>query len=59
MPKFHLILENVAGKLDERVTEYIDEAELCTAVIDFATDINSFRDGDVIRIVEVIDAPAP
>src|SRR6266702_4170305 len=52
MPKFHLILENVGGKLDERVTDDVDEAELVTAVTDFALDIGSFRDGDIIRIVE-------
>lgn len=51
MPKYQIILENTAGKLDERIVE-ADDAELCEHMIDFVTDIGSFRDGDVIRVVE-------
>jgi hypothetical protein len=55
--KYHVILENVAGKLDERVVTVtptnIDDPELTEAVIDFILEIGTLRDGDVIRIVEM------
>lgn len=46
----HIILENVAGKLDERFSS--DDVEsIRHAVFDLALE-TKFRDGDVIRIVE-------
>lgn len=51
MTKYQIILENTAGKLDERIVE-ADDAELCEQISDFVFEIGSFRDGDVIRVVE-------
>lgn len=51
--KYHVILENVAGKLDERVVEVNDDPELTEAVVDWILEIGSLRAGDVIRIVSV------
>lgn len=53
--RYHVILENVAGKLDERVVTVNDDPELTEAVVDFILDVGSLRDGDVIRIVEMED----
>jgi hypothetical protein len=53
--RYHVILENIAGKLDERVVTVNDDPELTEAVIDFIHDVGSLRDGDVIRIVEMED----
>ena len=49
---FHIILENIGGKLDERVVTVNDDPELTEAVVDFIQEL-TLRDGDVIRIVEV------
>ncbi|WFU19450.1 hypothetical protein [Bradyrhizobium sp. CB3481] len=54
MAKFHIIVENVAGKLDERIVD-ADGAELPEQVSDFVHEVCSLRDGDVIRIVEKED----
>lgn len=53
--RYHLILENVAGKLDERFVDVRDDSspELAEAIAEFARDISLFRDGDKIRVVEV------
>ena len=53
--KYHVILENVAGKLDERVVEVNDDPELTEAVVDWILEIGSLRAGDVIRIVSMED----
>jgi len=53
--RYHIILENVVGKLDERVVTVNDDPELTEAVVDFIHDVGSLRDGDVIRIVEMED----
>jgi hypothetical protein len=50
--QYRIILENVAGKLDEQHFDG-DTAELAQAIVNFILDVGSFRDGDVIRIVEI------
>ena len=55
--KYHIIFENVAGKLDESIVTVKDEVALCAAVIDFVWEIGTLHDGDVIRIVEMEDQP--
>jgi hypothetical protein len=51
--KYHIILENVAGKLDENIVIVSNEDDLVDAVADFVSSIGMLRDGDVIRIVEM------
>jgi hypothetical protein len=51
--RYHVILTNVDGKLDERFVDVNDDPELTEAVVDFVHELGSLRAGDVIQIVAV------